>query len=142
MADVQELGLTELAREDCLALLRTAPFGRLVLTQGALPAVLPVNFVLDHAGIVIRTLPGSSIHLSDGSVVAFQADDIDPVRRTGWTVTVVGRVTSVRDAVQQTRLAGLPLAAWAPGPRDSFVVVDVGLVTGRRLGGAEPEHPR
>lgn len=140
MAQTEQLGLVELSREECLALLASAPFGRLVLTEGALPAVLPVNFLLDPAGIVIRTAEGSSTSLADGSVVAFQADSVDPVRRAGWTVTVVGRATVVRDELLRSRLAALPLRPWAPGRRDTLVVVDLGLVSGRRIGGAEPAH--
>ena len=60
MTHVEQAGTVELSREECLSLLVTAPFGRLVLTEGALPAVLPVNFLLDAAGIVIRTSVGSS----------------------------------------------------------------------------------
>lgn len=140
MARDEGVGTVELSREECLSLLASAPFGRLVLTKGALPAVLPVNFLLDSAGIVIRTAVGSSPSLADGSVVAFQADSIDPVRRAGWTVTVVGRATVVRDELQRSRLAALPLRPWAPGCRDTLVVVDLGLVSGRRIGGAEPPH--
>lgn len=140
MTHVEQAGTVELSREECLSLLVTAPFGRLVLTQGALPAVLPVNFLLDAVGIVIRTSAGSSTALADGSVVAFQADSIDPVLRAGWTVTVVGRASVVRDEVQRSRLSALPLRPWAPGRRDTLVVVDLGLVSGRRIGGAEPAH--
>ncbi len=61
-----EAGTVEASREECLALLATAPFRRLVLTEGALPAVLPVNFLLDPAGIVIRTAEGSSASLAGG----------------------------------------------------------------------------
>jgi hypothetical protein len=55
-------------------------------------------------------------------------------------VTVVGRAAVVRDDVQRSRLAALPLRPWAPGRRDTLLVVDVGLVSGRRIGGAEPAH--
>ena len=140
MEQVERVGTVELSREECLALLAGVPFGRLVITEGALPAVLPVNFLLDPAGIVIRTAEGSSTSLADGAVVAFQADSIDPVRQAGWTVTVVGRASIVRDELQRSRLAALPLRPWAPGRRDTLVVVDLGLVSGRRIGGPEPAH--
>ena len=53
---------------------------------------------------------------------------------------MVGRAAVVRDDVQRSRLAALPLRPWAPGRRDTLLVVDVGLVSGRRIGGAEPAH--
>lgn len=127
----------ELSRTECLALLPTVPFGRLVFTHGALPAVLPVNFVLDCSGIVLRTSPSGSVaRVPDGAVVALQADDLDTVRRTGWSVTVVGQVRTVREPVELARLEALPLVPWVAGDRSAIVVVDVGIVTGRRLGGA------
>ena len=126
----------ELERHECLALLPTAPFGRLVFTEGALPAAIPVNFLLDSAGIVIRTAPtGSVARVPDGAIVALQADDVDPVRRSGWSVTVVGEARTVRDPVTLARLEALPLLPWVAGDRSVFVVVDVGIVTGRRIGG-------
>ncbi len=127
----------ELTRAQCLSLLPTAPFGRLVFTEGALPAVIPVDFVLDPAGIVLRTAAGSTVaRVPDGSVVALQADDVDTARRTGWSVTVVGQARTARDDVELARLAALPLRPWVAGQRNVFVVVDVGLVTGRRIGSA------
>lgn len=136
-----EPGARELSRSECLALLPTVDFGRLVFTEGALPALLTVNFVLDAAGVVIRTTHDSRIcRAVNASVVAFQADEINAERRTGWTVTVVGQALVVTDPVLMARLAELPLQAWVPGDRDTFVVVDIGLVNGLRLGGAEPEH--
>jgi len=136
-----EPGSRELSRAACLALLPTVRFGRLVFTQGALPALLTVNFVLDAAGVVLRTTQDSGIcRAVNSSVVAFQADEINPERRSGWTVTVVGRASVVTDPILIRRLADLPLQAWAPGDRNTFVVVDVGLVTGLRLGGPEPSH--
>lgn len=134
-----EYGAEELSRSECLALLPTAGFGRIVFTEGALPAVVAVAFRLDPAGIVLRTASGSSLcRAVDGAVVGFQADDVDVARRAGWTVTVVGRARVVRDLVEADRLARLPLLPWLGGDRNAFVVVDVGMVSGRRVGGAEP----
>jgi nitroimidazol reductase NimA-like FMN-containing flavoprotein (pyridoxamine 5'-phosphate oxidase superfamily) len=128
---------TELARAECLALLPTVAFGRLVFTEGALPAVIPVSFVLDSAGIVLRTSPGGSVaRFADGAVVALQADDVDPGRRSGWSVTVVGQARTVRDAVELARLEALPLTPWVAGHRSVVMVVEIGIVTGRRIGGS------
>lgn len=135
-------GAVELSRSECLSLLGSAPFGRLVLTECAMPVVLAVNFVLLPDGIVIRTRAGSTIDraAATGAVVAFEADEIDPHRRTGWTVTVVGPCHLVQDPLEQLRLAELPLTPWVGGDRSQLVVVELGPITGRRIGGAEPAH--
>lgn len=134
--NVTESGSIELTRAECLSLLPTVPFGRLVFTEGALPAVVPVNFVLDPSGIVLRTAAGSAVaRAADGAIVAVQADDVDTARRTGWSVTVVGQARTARDDVEIARLAALPLRPWVAGQRNTFVVVEIGIVTGRRIGG-------
>ena len=134
--NVTESGSIELTRAECLSLLPTVPFGRLVFTQGALPAVVPVNFLLDPSGIVLRTAAGTAVaRIADGAIVAVQADDVDTARRTGWSVTVVGQARTARDHVEVARLAALPLRPWVAGQRNTFVVVEIGIVTGRRIGG-------
>jgi nitroimidazol reductase NimA-like FMN-containing flavoprotein (pyridoxamine 5'-phosphate oxidase superfamily) len=133
---VTENDSADLTRAECLSLLPTVPFGRLVFTEGALPAVIPVNFLLDPAGIVVRTADGSSVaRIAEGSVVAVQADEVDRSRRTGWSVTVVGQIRTSTDAVELARLATLPLQPWVAGERNTFVIVGLGIVTGRRIGG-------
>lgn len=134
--NVTESGSIELTRAECLSLLPTVPIGRLVFTEGALPAVVPVDFVLDPSGIVLRTAAGSAVaRIADGAIVAVQADDVDTARRTGWSVTVVGQARTARDDVEVARLAALPLRPWVAGQRNTFVVVEIGIVTGRRIGG-------
>ena len=131
----------ELSRQECLSLLTTEPYGRLVLVRGGLPTVHPVNFLLDGAGIVIRTREGSGLSAAAGaSAVALQADSIDRERRSGWSVTVVGRARIADDPVEVARLAELPLQPWVRGERNVFVVVELGIVSGQRIGGAERVH--
>lgn len=127
--------LYELSREECLALLPTVPVGRLVFSERALPAVVPVNFALDHGRVVIRTGEGSSLAAAlRGEVVGFQVDAFDATARNGWSVLVVGRAAEVRDPTELARLADLPLEPWAGGRREHVLVVPLELVTGRRVG--------
>jgi hypothetical protein len=74
---------------ECLAHLRTATIGRLVYTDRALPAIRPVRFVLDDEDVLVRTGLTGEISTMPGEVVAFEADQLDPVG-LGWTVVVVG----------------------------------------------------
>jgi hypothetical protein len=73
--------------------------------------------------------------VANGSIVALQGDEVDATRRTGWSVTVVGQARTAHDAVEVARLAALPLQPWVAGDRNIFVVVEIGIVTGRRIGG-------
>lgn len=69
--------LTVLSREQCIAL--TVPIGRLIYTVRALPAVAPVNFILDGRDIVLRVGCGSSLAAAiRGSIVAFEVGRVRP----------------------------------------------------------------
>jgi uncharacterized protein len=130
--------LVPLDRRTCVALLRTAPVGRLVFTSRALPEVVPVNFRLFEGGVVIRVADTSDAATSAvDTVVAFQADHIDAADRSGWSVTVVGHSSEVLDPLERGRIAALPLVAWAGGPRDRFIRIPLDRVSGRRL---VPDH--
>src|SRR4051794_39359108 len=45
----------------CWALLRAADIGRLAVVVGDRPEIFPVNFVVDHGTVVIRTAPGTKL---------------------------------------------------------------------------------
>lgn len=127
-------GLEVLSREECRRLLASVTIGRIVFTERALPAVQPVNFVLDGEEVVIRTSIGSKLAAAArNTIVAFEADEFDPVARTGWSVTAVGRARAVHDPLEIQRLSALDLATWAPGSRDHYIVVRTDRLTGRRL---------
>ena len=127
----------ELSREECLALLPTVPVGRLVFTERALPAVVPVNFVVAEGRVVIRTGATSSLAAAvRGAVVAFQVDEFDARARNGWSVTVTGRAAELTDPGELARAAALPLMPWVGGTLDHVVVVPIELVDGRRVGPA------
>jgi len=144
MATTQPDGpvLEELSRADCLRLLATVTIGRISYTRQALPALEPVNFAVHDGAIVIRTDAGGKLAAATHrAVVAFQADDLDPVRRSGWSVTVVGRCEEVTGAGDLAVLDKIGLQSWAPGARDHFIRIEPGIVTGRRLRGTGPmEH--
>ncbi|HEX6359448.1 pyridoxamine 5'-phosphate oxidase family protein [Actinophytocola sp.] len=86
--------LAELARPESLRLLGAAPFGRIVYTVRALPAIVPVRHLVDDDMVIVRTHVGGDCA---GAVVAFQADSIDPVAESGWSITVTGVARRVVD---------------------------------------------
>ncbi|GAA3791535.1 pyridoxamine 5'-phosphate oxidase family protein [Streptomyces phyllanthi] len=130
-------GFHELGRQECLRRLAKVPVGRIVYTRRALPAVLPVNFGVDGDGaVVLRTSAASElVRAIDGAVVAFEADDVDAVRHSGWSVVVTGRATVVTDPAEHERLARTVPVSWVPSPQEVFVRIKPELVTGRELVG-------
>ena len=132
--DMDRNGLEVLDHAECLRLLSTAVIGRLGLSSGALPLILPVNFVLDGDRILVRTSEGTKLDRALAkAVVAFEADDIDPLRHTGWSVAVTGVATVVTDPDDLARVRRLPLAHWAHGPGENVVALSLELVSGRRI---------
>jgi nitroimidazol reductase NimA-like FMN-containing flavoprotein (pyridoxamine 5'-phosphate oxidase superfamily) len=126
--------LEVLSPEECLALAVTVPIGRIVFTDRALPAVQPVNFVIDDGTVIIRTAQGSKLAAATrNAIVAFQIDEFEPRLTAGWSVTLVGRAQTVRDPDEVVRLAQLPLRTWAPGTRDRFIRIRPEYINGRRI---------
>lgn len=127
-------GIEILDEGECRALLATVKVGRVGVCVGAMPAIFPVNFVLDGEGVVFRTAEGTKLNVATNhAVVAFQCDDFDDFDHTGWSVLVVGMARVVTDAAEAERLRRLPLRPWAAGPRERFVRVPFELVSGRRI---------
>jgi len=125
----------ELSEPECLALLERAPVGRVGISIQALPAVLPVNYVVVGRDVVFRTVPGTKLDAATtGTVVAFEADHYDPERRDGWSVLVRGVAHEVTDDAELAGLRALPLEPWAlDGEADRFVRVTTTMMSGRRI---------
>jgi nitroimidazol reductase NimA-like FMN-containing flavoprotein (pyridoxamine 5'-phosphate oxidase superfamily) len=137
-----ERELAELPKDEALRLLGSVPFGRVVFTARALPAVRPVNHLVDDDRIIIRTSLGSALSADvdgTGTVVAYEADEIDPVTRQGWSVVVVGRAVPVTDERHRLRYREL-LQPWAAGQRDEVIAISTDMVTGYRL--VPPDGPK
>lgn len=141
--DSSPLRLTELSRGQSMRLLASVPFGRIVFTEHALPMIRPVNHIIDGEDIVIRSHPGAAIvtaaDQSAGVVVAYEADEIAPVPRTGWSVIVIGTARLVRDPASAARYEDL-LQPWVAGDMSQLISVRADIVTGYRL--EEPDHAR
>jgi hypothetical protein len=85
--------------------------------------------------VIFRTSPRTELaRYLDGRRVAFEVDEIDDFRQSGWSVLV-------RGAARFVELPGeLPEeqrpASWAEGIRSLFVRIELEVVTGRRLLGS------
>lgn len=130
---MEERVLEQLDREECLRLLGTMPIGRFVFTSGGLPAIQPVNFVMDRGQIVFRTREGTKlVAVREGTVVAFEVDDIDTGTGTGWSVTVVGKAWILDEPEAADYRDGV-IDSWAGGVRDDIVAITTTMLDGRRI---------
>ncbi|MFE1794001.1 pyridoxamine 5'-phosphate oxidase family protein, partial [Streptomyces sp. NPDC059525] len=83
--------MRELDRAEALRLLATVSLGRIVFTHRALPAVRPVNHLVDGEDVVIRIHGGGALASlsapadAPGVVVAYEADAMDPDTHLGWS---------------------------------------------------------
>ncbi|AHH96707.1 hypothetical protein KALB_3340 [Kutzneria albida DSM 43870] len=122
-----------LDRAECLRLLGGALLGRIVFTDRALPAVLPVTFVLSGGIILVRVVEGGVLaEATNDAVVAFEVDSFDPLAMCGWSVIAVGRT---RSAHPRERVAAEHLRRWAPHRADRLIAIIPRLLNGRRLRG-------
>jgi nitroimidazol reductase NimA-like FMN-containing flavoprotein (pyridoxamine 5'-phosphate oxidase superfamily) len=123
-------------RAECLALLEADDVGRLAINQGNVPAIFPVNYVLDGIDIVFRTAPGSKVAHGPGTVAAFEIDDLDREARTAWSVVVVGRLEVVtgEDPDLLVHLRQLPISPWAGGTKEILMRLIPGTISGRLVG--------
>lgn len=130
--------MEELGVDEALQLLGSAGMGRIVFTRHALPAVRPVNHVLDAGDIIVRVQDGSTLgallatQQGAGVVVAYEADDIDPGEHLGWSVVATGYATAVTDPDEIERYVRL-LEPWAAGSASRAIRIRPDLVTGFRL---------
>ena len=85
----------EIPRDDCWQLLANNHVGRVALSMKDLPRILPVQYYVNDDETIAICLGTYRVseQSGHGAVIAFAADDIDPVLRSGWSVQAVGRST-------------------------------------------------
>jgi len=118
-----------------LRLLAGVDYGRVVFSLKTLPAIRPVNHLVDEGRIIIRTRLTASISTAvrsgNGVVVAYEADSLDPQTRTGWSVVVTGRAYTLTDPDQVLRYEQL-LHPWV-NHADTVVAIEPEIITGLRI---------
>jgi Pyridoxamine 5'-phosphate oxidase len=128
--------LEALPRAESLRLLSTVSLGRLVFTHLALPAIRPVNHAVDGDLIIIRAYLGTAISAAvgnrSGTVVAYEADLIDPDTHLGWSVIIVGRASRLTDPAESARYREM-LQPWVAGGTDDIIAIQADMVDGFRL---------
>jgi len=121
----------ELSLEECLARLALAPVGRIALSLGALPVILPVMHVMLDGDVVFTTGSGTKLAAATiGTVVAFEVDHYDGADDSSWSVLVQGVAEEIVDPVE---VQNLPLAPWPVNETaDHYVRIRAARISGRQ----------
>ncbi len=121
--------LRELPAATSMRLLASTSLGRLVFSEHALPAIRIANHIVDHGAVVIRARLAATVPAPTGTVVAYEADVIDPHARVGWNVVVTGLaewVTDARDVAHYEEV----LRSWGDGDSDQVIRIRPHLIAG------------
>ena len=126
-------GLEVLSADECLDLMRTQAVGRIGLSSGALPLVLPVHFAIVGDEIMIIARRGTTLDAATRqAIVAFEVDALDADTGAGWSVMVQGvaRRTAGRDLPPAAHRV---LARWVDPHHSHVVAVSMDFISGRRI---------
>jgi len=132
--------LQPISRTRALALLGSARIGRLVFTHQGVPAIRPVNHLVEGESVIVRLTSGAALTAAAGRggvEVAYEADSIDPQTQLGWSVIVVGTARLLTDENAAARYRSR-LRPWISGTADDVITITAQVVTGYQLLSGEP----
>jgi uncharacterized protein len=142
MITTDRFGMTVLANDESLELLRSNVVGRLAISITDHPDIFPINYVVDHGCIVFRTAEGTKLAASVlGRGVAFEVDGYDAVSGEAWSVVVKGRAVEIDRMQDPFDTVELPLFSWQAAPKQRFVRIEPVHVSGRRFSVVEAARP-
>lgn len=95
----------ELSSGECRRLLAGRRLGRVTLMDQDDPAVFPVSYAVDRDAVLFRSSDWPKLPAE----VVLQVDDLDEAGGSGWTVTVRGEATEVREPTELDQLRRLRL---------------------------------
>ena len=124
--------LQDLDEGECWELVRSREVGRVAYDDERGPMVVPVTFVLDGESVLFRVAPYTQLarHLPDARA-AFEVDEIDYFRRTGWSVVLRGTIQTVQG--HDLPAPEARPTPWPEGQRTLHLKLTPDMVTGRRL---------
>lgn len=132
--DVGAGDLERLDDAESRRLLAGAEVGRVGISLGALPAIVPVNYRLVDGAIVFRSAAGAKLAAATaGAIVAFEVDDFELNDRSGWSVLVIGKAEVVDDPAVLAAAEAAGLRPLVDGDRRSVIRIEPTLLSGRRV---------
>jgi nitroimidazol reductase NimA-like FMN-containing flavoprotein (pyridoxamine 5'-phosphate oxidase superfamily) len=132
--------LERLSAADCRRLLPTAAVGRLAVPTPNFPTLEPVAFAVVEGELVVAVRAGSAGDaVAPGTVVAFEADVLQPALRGGWSVVVKGAVEELDADV--VPLVTPRLGPWPVAATDRLLLIRSERITGQRVVSGLPTPP-
>ena len=132
--------LEHLDEAECLRLISPGGIGRIVYMGRYGLTVLPVNYQLHDGAIMFRTSQDSPTgeDLQTGIAhaeysVAFEIDDIDPVRREGWSVLIHGPAHQMTTDAERAAVEESGVVPWPGGEKEQAIRITPNRISGRRL---------
>jgi nitroimidazol reductase NimA-like FMN-containing flavoprotein (pyridoxamine 5'-phosphate oxidase superfamily) len=138
--DETEPPVVALTEEECWDRLAQQELGRLVTHVGDILDIFPVNYVVDHGGVLFRTGQGSKLfELTINDEVLFEVDDHTDT--DAWSVIVRGRAHPLEAFADIERADGLGLRPWIPTLKYIYVRIEPTQLSGRAFSrGPEPDR--
>jgi transcriptional regulator with XRE-family HTH domain len=119
---------------ECYRLLGPRGIGRIAFGTASGLTVLPVNYAVTDATVVIRTGSGSLVGAHGDGPVSFEADHFDLALGQGWSVLVRGDAHRVLQPGELRRLREeCDLRPWPAGEHDLYIRIVPSQITGRRI---------
>ncbi len=127
----------ELTEQECRDLLSRHVVGRVALSTPGGPRIVPVNYALHDNSVVFRTAPYSELGTYGWDAeLAFEVDQIDEERHSGWSVIALGRGSLIEDTDELSQIRGrMDPHPWAGGSRQLYMRLTWRTLTGRRIPG-------
>ena len=118
----------------CTELLQTQTIGRVAWQSADGPEILPVTYTWHENSVIFRTAAdGPLADLDRPTDVAFEIDEVDQVRRQGWSVVVRGQAQAVAEPERLMQLRTVADVPWAGGRRNLFIQIAPTRVSGREV---------
>jgi nitroimidazol reductase NimA-like FMN-containing flavoprotein (pyridoxamine 5'-phosphate oxidase superfamily) len=133
--DIAKLqGLDRLDETECWTLLRATDMGRLAVSIRNHPDIFPVNYAVVDETIIINTAPGTKLAAAVlGTAIAFEADVLDPITQTGWSVVLKGQAHEVLELEELFEAEALDIDTWTDTDKSRYLRLTPDSVTGRRI---------
>ena len=124
-----------LNERECIERLRQHSLGRLGVVVNQYPMIFPVNYSMDGNLVTFRTAADTKFNAAHYANVTFEIDEVDPGRRQGWSVQVMGavHVPEIGAQSEMLRMQDLHIEPLAPGDKDVWVQIVPDRITGREI---------